>query len=351
MQTTTAPADASSVSSEAPSTLPRQPSRESETPDQHLTIIRATPGWRWINVRELWHYRDLIFSFAQRDIQVRYKQTVLGVAWAVIEPVTMMVVFTVVMGRMARVPTGGIPYPIFVFSGLLLWNFFARSITNASQSMLQAQTILTKVYIPRLSVPFSSVGAPAVDFVVAMVVLLGMMLWYQVALSVQILLVPLLLLLATMAALGVGAFLSALNVTYRDFKHTLPLLVQVWMFATPTIYMDPAAAESNTQTEAAAASGKSATAAEAENSAAGQRSTAAAGSDATNSSSARWVETLKSVLERNPMSGLIAAFRAAILNRPIAWSSLGYSAAAIVVMFGGGCLYFRRMERTFADVI
>lgn len=271
-----------------------------------VTLIYPRPGWRALDLRELWQHRELLYCLTWRDVKIRYKQTALGIAWAVLQPVLMMVVFTIVMQRMAKVPTGGVPYPVFVYSGLLLWGFFSRSITAAASSVVQSQSLITKVYFPRLIIPFSSVGAAAVDFAIAAAVLGVLMVYYHVALSVQVLLVPLLAILAALAALGAGTLLAALSVSYRDFKHTLPFLVQIWMFATPTIYLDPTRIH---------------------------------------------LSGAERVLQLNPLTPLVAAFRAALLGGPIAWPALAYAAAVILAAFVGGCFYFRRVERRFADVI
>jgi lipopolysaccharide transport system permease protein len=292
------------------------------------TRIRPQSGWRWINVEELWRYRELLYCLAMRDIRVRYKQTVLGAAWAILQPVLMMLIFTAVLGRMAKVPTGGIPYPIFVYSGLLLWLFFSRGISAAGNSVVQSEQMVTKIYFPRLAIPIAAVAAAAVDFGVALSVLVVLMIYYQIPLGAGLLLAPLLVLLTGLAAMGAGALLAALNVSYRDFRHTLPFLVQLWMFATPSIYLDTTAPTADASSTAVSADDSDA-------------STPTASSDR---SAARW-------LDLNPLTGLVAAFRASMLGRPIAWGLLCYSTLATLVMFLAGCFYFRRVERTFADLI
>jgi lipopolysaccharide transport system permease protein len=271
-----------------------------------VTIILPPSGWQLINVRELWKFRELLGFLIWRDVKVRYKQTLLGAAWAVLQPAMMMVVFTVFFSRMAKVPAGDLPYPLFVYAGLLPWTFFATSIANGANSVVGSERLITKIYFPRLSIPFASVGAAVVDFCIAFGLLGAMMLWYGVMPGPAILLVPVLFVLLALAAAGVGTLLAALNVAYRDFRYVVPFLVQLWMFATPSIYMN------------AAANGR------------GQ---------------------LDWVLIANPLSPLIQSFRAAVLGGPIPWNSLALAAVLSVAMFLGGCLYFRRVEDSFSDII
>lgn len=271
-----------------------------------LTVVEPPIGWQVINVRELWKARELIFFLAWRDVKVRYKQTALGAAWAVLQPLMMMVVFSIFFGRMAGVPSGGVPYPLFVLVGLLPWTFFAAAVTAAGNSVVGSERLITKIYFPRLAVPLASVGASAVDFAVACALLGAMMAWYGVAPGPGLLLAPVAFGLIATLALGLGTLLAALNVAYRDFKYMIPFLMQIGMFATPTVYMDPSAA----------ARGRYA-----------------------------WL------LAINPMTTLVATFRAAVLGGPIAWGSLALAAAASGLAFLLGCLYFRRVEDSFADVI
>ena len=201
-------------------------------------VIKPPRGWQLLDLRELWQYRELLMILTWRDVMVRYKQTVLGAAWAILQPAMMMVVFTVFLGQMAHVDTGGFPYyPVFVYAGLLPWTFFATAISNAGNSVVGSAQMVSKIYFPRLLIPLAAVAAAVVDFLIALLLLIVLMVHYGIAPGWPILLVPLLLALAVMAAIGVGALLAALNVAYRDFKHTIPFLVQIWMFATPTVYM------------------------------------------------------------------------------------------------------------------
>jgi lipopolysaccharide transport system permease protein len=276
-------------------------------PSQHppQTVIEPTQRWQFINAKELWQYRELLGFLTWRDVKVRYKQTLMGASWAILQPAMMMVVFTVFFGRMAKVPTGDIPYPLFVYAGLLPWTFFATAIANAGNSVVGSERLITKIYFPRLAIPFASVCAAVVDFCCAMSLMFVLMLWYGVAPGASLLAVPLILGLITLAAIGVGTLLAALNVAYRDFRYVIPFLVQIWMFATPTVYMMP-------------------------------------------DSDAGWMQT---VLTLNPLTGLIGAFRAAVLGDPLPWSVIGISGAAALAMFIVGCLYFRKVEDSFADII
>jgi lipopolysaccharide transport system permease protein len=271
-----------------------------------ITILRPPCGWQLINLRELWQFRGLILQLAWRDVKVRYKQTILGVAWAVLQPALMMVVFTICFSRMAGVPSDDVPYPLFVYAGLLPWTFFAGAITHAGNSVIGSERLITKIYFPRLAIPIAAVGMASVDFVVALALLALLMLVYGVTWSASLLLLPVFFCLIALAALGVGTLLAALTVAYRDFRHATPFLVQLWMFATPTVYMQP---------ESGASGG------------------------------------LRALLVLNPMAELIAAFRAAALGGPIAWEGVGISALAVTSIFLGGCLYFRKVEDRFADII
>jgi lipopolysaccharide transport system permease protein len=275
------------------------------------SVIRPPTGWQLINFAELWHFRDLLFFLAWRDVKVRYKQTLLGVAWAVLQPALMMCIFYVIFFVVAgtygdKEP----PYAIFVLSALLPWTFFATAIANAGNSVIGSERLITKIYFPRLAVPFATVGAAIVDFCVAMPLLLILLVCYGRMPGWSVLLLPVIFLLLVLSAGGVGTMLAALNVAYRDFRYIIPFLVQIWMYATPTIYFDLG------QTDPSSKYG--------------------------------WV---KQLLPLNPMTGLIASFRAALLDQDIPWRDLGFSAAMALVFFFVGCFYFRRVEDTFADVI
>lgn len=283
-------------------------SRESLLPPP-VTLIRPARAWQLINFHELWQARELIFILAWRDVKVRYKQTLLGAAWAVLQPGMMMVVFTIFFGRLAHVSSGGVDYSVFVYAGLLPWTFFATAITSAGNSVIGSERLITKVYFPRLAVPLASVGAAIVDSFIACGLLLVLMLCHGIVPNARILLAPLFLAIILLTAVGVGTLLAALNVAYRDFRYVIPFLTQFWMFATPTVYMQP---------------------------------------DKDASETLRWFLTL------NPMTSLIAAFRAAVLGEAggtIPWEQVAISAGLGLLVFLGGCLYFRRVEDSFADVI
>jgi lipopolysaccharide transport system permease protein len=271
-----------------------------------VTCIRPSSGWQLVNVRELWQFRELLFFLVWRDVKVRYKQTVLGAAWAILQPLMMMVIFTIFFGRLAGLSSGGQAYPLFAFAGLLPWTFFSTAIANGSNSIVGSERLITKIYFPRLAIPFASVGAAVVDFSIAFCMLLILMLWYGVVPGVGMLLAPLIFVVILMGALGVGTLLAALNVAYRDFRYVVPFLVQVWMFATPTVYM-----ELNPDK----------------------------------------VGVLHSLLVFNPMTSLIANFRAACLGGSIEWVQLGIASACVLLVFVAGCFYFRRVEDNFSDII
>jgi lipopolysaccharide transport system permease protein len=273
------------------------------------TVIRPPRGWQLLNLRELWQFRDLLYFLAWRDFKVRYKQALLGAAWAVLQPLLMMVVFTIFFGRLAGVSSGGLPYPLFAYAGLLPWFFFAGAVAAAGTSVVGSERLITKVYFPRLAVPFAAVGAGVVDFAIALGLLVVLMAWHQVVPAAAVLLLPLVFAALLLAALGVGALLAALNVRYRDFRYVIPFLLQLWMFATPAVYMQLP------QGEAAPTN---------------------------------WVAL---ALRLNPLTGLIDAFRACALGLPVPWLDLGVGVAASVVVFLIGCLYFRKVEDGFADVI
>jgi lipopolysaccharide transport system permease protein len=270
------------------------------------TVIEPLSGWRLVDVAELWRHRDLLYFFTWRDVKIRYKQTFLGVLWALLQPFLMMVVFSVFFGKMAKVDYGDNPAPVFLYAGLLPWTFFANAISNAGNSVVGAQQMITKIYFPRLLVPFAAIGAAVVDFLIAFTLLLALMVYYRVPPGWPILAVPALLVLASLAAAGVGTLLAALNVAFRDFKYTMPFLVQIWMFATPAVYLPDRRPSS---------------------------------------------PLLATIVDLNPMNGLIAFFRAATLGGELPWAGLVPSTAMILVMFFVGVFYFRRVEANFADVI
>jgi lipopolysaccharide transport system permease protein len=282
-------------------------STDSELP---LTRIKPASGWQVIDFRELWRFRELLYFLTWRDVKVRYKQTALGAAWAILQPLCMMIVFSMFLGRLAKSDAIDIPYPLFVLAGLLPWTFFGNSVSNSGQSVVVNERLVTKIYFPRIIIPLAAVGAGLVDFVIALGLLAVMMVYYMVFRDVQtgwmILLLPIPMLGMLVAALGTGSLLAALTVAYRDFRHAVPFVMQVWMFGTPSIYMPMSTlAES------------------------------------------RWA----SVLPLNPAFGFVQNFRLALLGRPLDLYSLAVSGAVSAGLLLLGCLYFRRVEHHFADII
>jgi len=320
--------------------IPSRAAGAADRPGQQEIVIEPCSGWRLVNVGELWRHRELLLFFTWRDVMIRYKQTLLGAAWAVVQPLMLMVVFTVFLGRMAKVDSGSLPYPIFVYAGLLPWTFFATAITRSGNSVVGALNIVDKIYFPRLVFPFAAVGASIIDFLIASTVLVCLMFVYGITPGWSLLLVPGLLLLATLAALGIGTAVAALNVAFRDCKYTIPFLMQIWMFATPTVYMNVESISNSPQAprEPAAA---------AQSSPAGTTPAEAPGETAAESVPSG----IKTLLHLNPMTSLIAFFRAAILGGPLPWKPLGYAAGVIVLLFVAGLFCFRRVESRFADII
>jgi lipopolysaccharide transport system permease protein len=268
-----------------------------------ITVVEPRRGWRFLNLRELWRYRELAYFLCWRDVKVRYKQTVLGVSWALIQPLLRMLVLSFIFGRF-DMETGDVPYAIFVFSGLLPWQYFADCVNRSGQSVVANGHLITKVYFPRLAIPIASVVACGVEFGVSFVILLGMMLYYGIWPTAAFAMVIPLLAATLVAALGVGTLLSALNVAYRDFRHVIPFLIQIWMFLTPVIYPVELLGD-------------------------------------------RW----GALLALNPMVGIVEAWRSAILGRPLAWERLGVSVLVAVAVLVVGSLYFRRIEARFADIV
>lgn len=274
-----------------------------EPDDLPLTVIEPESGWQAARWTELWRYRELLYFLAWRDVKVRYKQTFLGAAWAMLQPTLMMVVFTLVLHRLAHVPSGDVPYPLFVYAGLVAWSFFATAVAGAAQSVVNAERLITKVYFPRLAVPLGAIAAALVDFLLACLVLLALMSYYRQPAGWGLLATPAAVLLLLLAALAFGAALAALNVAYRDVRHALPFLLQLWLFATPSVYLN----------------------------------------DAT--------PVRFNWLALNPLDGLIAFFRSAVLDLPLPWGRLACPAIVIPIALVAGCLYFRRVEDSFADII
>ncbi|HEV8438085.1 MAG TPA: ABC transporter permease [Methylomirabilota bacterium] len=272
--------------------------------DAPWVVIDAARGRNPIDPVELWHYRDLLYFLTWRDISVRYKQTLLGCLWAILQPFLTMVVFTVFLGRLAGVPSDGVPYPVFSYLGLLPWMYFSGAVTRGGSSLVSNAHLLTRVYFPRVLLPLSATLSALVDFAIAFVVLGGLMAWYGLAPAPTVLLLVPLLLVTACAATGVGMGLAGLNARYRDVQYAIPFVMQLWMFATPVVY--PASLVPDA-----------------------------------------W----RPLLALNPMAGLVEAYRAATLGRPLDWPTLGISCATTALLVALGVWWFRRIERTLADVV
>src|SRR6267378_6267540 len=267
--------------------------------------LKPRKGWQQINWNEIWFNRQLLGFFIWRDLKVRYKQTAIGAAWAILQPFMTMVVFSLFFGALAHIPSNGLPYPIFYYSALLPWMYFAGALQNATNTMVEHQRVITKVYFPRLLLPMAAVVSGLVDLAIGFVVFLGMMLYYGIAPGRAILLLPFFLLLAVLTALGVGLWLSALNAIYRDVRYVLPFLIQFWMFASPVAYPSSLVPEKW-----------------------------------------RWLYSL------NPMTGVIEGFRWALTGRGAPPNLLlAVSSAAVLLVVAGGVSYFDKMEGTIADVV
>ncbi|MCE9552265.1 MAG: ABC transporter permease [Planctomycetes bacterium] len=343
------------------SPVPQETALESE----HVTIIAPAPGWRALNMREMWNYRELLYFLIWRDIKVRYKQTLLGAAWAILQPLMYTFVFFIVFFRIAHAPSEGLPYLLFAFSGLSLWFFFSTAITQAGNSVIGSEAMITKVYFPRLAIPFAAVGAALFDFFITLFVLVLMIGYYvffskegaAIEFTWQILLAPVIVFLTVLAALGVGAFLAALNVSYRDFKHTIPFLVQLWLFATPAIYFgvdheslrNPPVSNPHKGVQADAALSKGAVFVKPQSLPSVTAATVKSAPDgAPGGAVPDWVQRL---LKFNPLTGLVRAFRASVLGQPMPWTHLAYSTAIVITTFLAGCFYYHRVEDDFADII
>lgn len=273
-------------------------------PDEPLVVIEPNTGWGALDLRDLWAFRELLYFLTWRDVKVRYKQTELGVAWAIIQPLFTMLIFTLFFGRLAGVPSDNVPYPIFAFTGLLAWTFFSNAITNSGNSLVGSAHLITKVYFPRMIIPGAAVAAGLVDFAIAFVILVLLMIYYGVGITLNVLMFPVIVLLTTLLALGTGMWLSALNVKYRDVRFALPFMVQLWMYLSPVIYPTsflPA--------------------------------------------------KLRSLLLLNPMTGIIEGYRSALLGRPFNWIALAVSAVITLILLIYSSYSFRRMEKSFADIV
>ena len=282
------------------------PSDESSKGELRVPTVKIRPPKKWvpINFSELWQYRELIYSFVARDVKIRYKQTALGFLWAIIQPLFLMVVFTLFFGNLAKVPSEGIPYPLFSFAALIPWTLFAEGITRSTTSMVSNANIMTKVYFPRLIMPIASILSPLVDFAIAFVILIIMMAYYGYVPTMAIILLPAFIILAIMTSLAVGLWLSALNVKYRDFQYTIPFLIQIWLFASPVVY--PAS---------------------------------------------MLPQSWQFIYALNPMVGVIEGFRWALLGTNPPEAMILVSVGVVILLLIGGLFFFKRMEQYFADVV
>jgi len=273
--------------------------------ERPVTIIRPSGGRITLDLRELWEYRDLLYLFAWRDIKVRYKQTMVGASWAIIQPFIAMVVLTIFFGKLARVPSEGIPYPIFAYSALVPWTYFVNVLTQSSNSLVSNRAVITRIYFPRLIIPMTTVMTGLLDFIIAFAILLGMMLFYGIVPTMALWTLPFFVLLGIGTALGIGLWLAALNVKYRDIGFTLPFLTQIWLFATPIAYPSSLVPE-------------------------------------------RW----RAIYGLNPMAGVVEGFRWALLGKTHPPTMLlAFSVIAVIVLLIGGLYFFRYKEDTFADVV
>jgi lipopolysaccharide transport system permease protein len=271
-----------------------------------LVVIEPSKPWVAVDLGALWAYRELLYFLTWRDVKVRYKQTVLGVMWAILQPLLTMLISTLIFGYLGGFGsrTGGIPYPIFAYAALLPWTFFSNAITSSGNSLVGSANLITKVYFPRMIIPGAAVAAGLVDFFIAFILLIGLMVYYQAALTWNLLLFPGLMLLTTLLAIGVGMWLSALNVKYRDIRFALPFIVQLWMFISPVFYPS-------------------------------------------NVIPAKW----RLVYLLNPLAGIIDGYRSSLFGKPIDWTALGISTLITLILLVYASYSFRRMERTFADIV
>jgi lipopolysaccharide transport system permease protein len=285
--------------------LPRKDNTPAIPANLPRTRRQPSKGWAWPKLRELWEYRELLFFFVWRDIKVRYRQTVMGVLWAIIQPFFTMVIFSLFFGRLAQIPSDGLPYPIFSYAALVPWTFFANALTQASNSLVLSANMLKKIYFPRLTLPIATVLAGIVDFVLAFMVLLGMMLFYGLVPTLNVLWLPLFLLLALVTSLGVSLWLSAMNVQFRDVRYVVPFLTQAWLFVTPIAYPSSLLSEP-------------------------------------------W-RTLYAI---NPMVGVVEGFRWALLGTDTAPGLMTVVSSIVALsLLVSGAFYFRRLEHTFGDVV
>jgi lipopolysaccharide transport system permease protein len=269
-----------------------------------FVVIQPTRNWRLVSLKDLWAYRELLFFLTWRDVKVRYKQTALGAAWAILQPLFMMIIFTIFFGRLAGIDSGGIPYPLFALAGLVPWTFFSNAITASGNSLVGSANLISKVYFPRLIVPAAAMLAGLVDFALAFLLFCVMMIYYRVAPTLHVLFLPVLIVMTALFALGVGTWMSALNVKYRDVRFALPFLIQLWLFVSSVILPSSALPHKY-----------------------------------------RWL------LMFNPMSGIIEGYRSALFGLPFDWSAIAMAAAITIAVLAYAIYSFARVERSFADII
>lgn len=283
--------------------------------ERALTVIEPPRGWQWLNAGELWQRRELLYFLIWRDVKVRYKQTVLGAAWALLQPLTLMLIFSLVLGRITPAESLPVAYPLFVFSGLIGWYLFSTGMGSAATSLIESERLITKIYFPRLLVPLGAIGPSVLDFSINVGCLLAMMAWYRTPPAATCVALPLPIAVMLASSVGAGSLLAALNVRYRDFRYTTSFLIQAWMFATPAIYLGPAAV----------------------------------GGTAENAGlERRFVQLIEWL---NPLQGSILFFRAAWFGGALPWASLAVSAVAAALLLLAGLAVFRRVEDSFADII
>ena len=275
-----------------------------QTPELPTLVIRPPRKWVPVDLHELWNYRELLYFFVWRDVKIRYKQTGLGVAWAVIQPLFTMLIFSIIFGGLAKIPSDGVPYPLFAIAALLPWQLFSEGLTRSTTSMVTNANIITKVYFPRLILPFSGILSPIVDFLVAVGILVVMMAYYGFVPTPNVVFLPAFVLLALATSLGVGLWLSALNVQYRDFQYTVPFLIQIWLYASPVVY-------------------------------------------STNLVPAQY----QLLYGLNPMAGVIEGFRWALLGTAPPTGIIGLSVLVVLALLVSGAFYFKKMEQYFADIV
>jgi len=281
-----------------------RPKAEPPLPDEPLVVIKPSGSWVNLGLRDLWAYRELLYFLIWRDVKVRYKQAVLGILWVVLQPLLTTLILTIFLGKFARVPSDGLPYPVFVYAGLLPWTFFAAALTSSGNSLVGNSNLITKIYFPRMIIPAAAVGARLVDFGIGFLNLIGLMIYYRVGVAKSIVVLPLVVVLITLLALAVGMWATALNVKYRDVGVMLPVLIQLWMFASPVMYPSsivPARLQ--------------------------------------------WIYKL------NPTTGILDGFRSALFGRGIDWTALGISTGFTIGLLVYSAYAFRRMEKSFADVV